>query len=971
MSLPAADRYNILNAARLRSRLRMGLSMDQLARMFPNRMEFSKFQIERVKERNDLTQRLMNLNGMNDDLITESRVAGERGKEYVLVKNTGVEGGWALGVVGPREGEREKPIELDKPPPPPDDSDEDEDFEDVPIKGLNRLPHLPAPIEVQEMFDAEQEMVRQAVYESLREKANPGERRPTRQPSPQKEQGLFFEDEEAELFGESPVNSPRRRTDEDDEEEALRKAIALSMAARSPSPKPAPRQHPRGKVDNPFEEIDSEDEEFVAAVAENNNGIWRLKDSTVESNWGGLLPFERLDDAGQSLGRKAIDSPKEKRKKKESAPLPPWFAQTENARDIRAEVEEVRKMQEQDAHEVEEAEREERRRVEEEKEVVELSDTEKEKEVVNLESDDEGGQVEVMEWENVQPVAEKEVVGERARLQSPESVQRMVDDSEKTSQKAREGNGTQAPTVDVAPTAPVALTVQFPAVEQEVPVVKLPSKPLSPNVTPAENEDAIMGWDESDHEQAQVPVEDHDHDIDDSHRLDDPHIKNEDDDMQVPLEEMADLSFLPGGNTFDDADIKELEVEQDLVMADLTARGFNPALTAVENAIPPPPDPLAMTEKELRQLRAQQRRDLRDADEVNQQMIEECQELLQLFGLPYITAPQEAEAQCAKLLDLGLVDGIITDDSDIFLFGGTKVYRHFFNQGKFLEAYLASDLEEELALNRERLIELAFLLGSDYTEGIRGIGPITAMEILADFASSGGLEGFHKWWESCIFQPLTTPAETPFRKKFKRSIQKLHLPSPPFPNPQVIEAYLQPSADSDPTAFVWGVPDLDGLRAFLMRTVGWGRERTDEVLVPVVRERERMVRQANLTRYFDGNVGGAWAPRVKDAGGSRRLMAAVKRLKGINGGMGANGVEENGVEDGDDDAPPAPAPISMRALAREGTDDSHGEEEEETRPAKKGRGKRKAKSSGIGEAPAAKKRAPTKKGKGKGKAKEN
>ncbi|KAG9712203.1 PIN domain-like protein, partial [Aureobasidium melanogenum] len=100
LSLPPSDRYNILNAARLRSRLRMGYSKDQLDTMFPDRMAFSKFQIERVTERNDLTQRLMNLNGMNDDLMygldAPGRVAGERGREYVLVKNDGVEGGWAL-----------------------------------------------------------------------------------------------------------------------------------------------------------------------------------------------------------------------------------------------------------------------------------------------------------------------------------------------------------------------------------------------------------------------------------------------------------------------------------------------------------------------------------------------------------------------------------------------------------------------------------------------------------------------------------------------------------------------------------------------------------------------------------------------------------------------------------------------------------------------------------------------------------
>ncbi|KIE00667.1 DNA repair protein (XPGC)/ Rad, partial [Metarhizium majus ARSEF 297] len=101
-SLPPPDRYNILNAARLRSRLRMGLSKDQLDDMFPDRMAFSRFQIERVKERNHLTQRLMYEVGMVGTDLTlgvNARVAGEKDREYILVKNEGVEGGWALGVV--------------------------------------------------------------------------------------------------------------------------------------------------------------------------------------------------------------------------------------------------------------------------------------------------------------------------------------------------------------------------------------------------------------------------------------------------------------------------------------------------------------------------------------------------------------------------------------------------------------------------------------------------------------------------------------------------------------------------------------------------------------------------------------------------------------------------------------------------------------------------------------------------------
>ena len=46
---------------------------------------------------------------------------------------------------------------------------------------------------------------------------------------------------------------------------------------------------------------------------------------------------------------------------------------------------------------------------------------------------------------------------------------------------------------------------------------------------------------------------------------------------------------------------------------------------------------------------------------------------------------------------------------------------------------MQDDLSTKMGLTRKKLIELALLLGSDYTEGIKGIGPVLAMEILAEF----------------------------------------------------------------------------------------------------------------------------------------------------------------------------------------------------------------------------------------------
>ena len=72
------------------------------------------------------------------------------------------------------------------------------------------------------------------------------------------------------------------------------------------------------------------------------------------------------------------------------------------------------------------------------------------------------------------------------------------------------------------------------------------------------------------------------------------------------------------------------------------------------------------------------------------------QELLALFGIPYIVSPMEAEAQCAFLDTANMTDGTITDDSDVWLFGGRTVYKNFFNHNRHVEVYDSSKIKTQL-----------------------------------------------------------------------------------------------------------------------------------------------------------------------------------------------------------------------------------------------------------------------------------
>lgn len=96
---------------------------------------------------------------------------------------------------------------------------------------------------------------------------------------------------------------------------------------------------------------------------------------------------------------------------------------------------------------------------------------------------------------------------------------------------------------------------------------------------------------------------------------------------------------------------------------------------------------------------------------------------LQSLGIQYIFCPGEAEAQCAYFQQEGLVDYVITNDSDCFAFGATKVLRNMLREESNDEYSITFfDITKHQSLNRNTLIYLVSLRGGDYSEGVRSLG---------------------------------------------------------------------------------------------------------------------------------------------------------------------------------------------------------------------------------------------------------
>lgn len=934
LSLPASDRYNILNAARLRSRLRMGHSKEQLDSMFPDRMAFSRFQIARVAERNELTQRLMNINGMNGEdamfgVNGGGRVAGEKGKEYVLVKNDGVEGGWALGVVSNKgEGERSKPIDVDRlgqePSSQPIEDEEGEDggFEDVPIEGLNRLPR-PA-LGKSKMVSGRDDVLgrRKALYEARQQEATGTATATSLDDEDPTSLFLPPEVDEEELDGAADemdglfedVIPPQPDGDEDD----LQRAIAMSlespteetnnrnteaakestqdgpaidkplefnqrnakigrdfahqtnaraqMGFRSPAgtpvqaeffademngTHPGPRVYRPGRQENPpnTPRIDQKNETPSVKASPSP------KSSSQAGGFDGPLPFQSLNFGKSILSKKKKQAGDEgggfeKEPEKEAKPLPPWFSgdiRAENA--AQKQFDEEINTEDRTSREEAKAEAEARKReILKRQQTGEVIDLEAPKEntgeVIDVaSSDDEDDDNVVMDGTMaVDPKVRMGDVADLSRAEPPVSTL-VANDPQPKKPNAESQRLSPKPSIQDASDSDEPIEWEESDLEENA---AKPPRTLNPPIPAGGPIQQVSSQASSaEFEDVEAPTSSHPIRSPPTSPTEPPAIPS------LPTEQTLDTLPPPE----DDEEIYSDPDEENLMRQLATEAEEHARFSATLN----PTSHLQSAEdyeKELRQLRNQQKKDRRDADEVSHIMVTECQQLLKLFGLPYITAPMEAEAQCAELVRLGIVDGIVTDDSDVFLFGGTRIYKNMFNQAKFVECYLASDLEKEYSLTRPKLISIAHLLGSDYTEGLPNVGPVTALEILSEFET---LENFSRWWETV---QLGNPASaedraSPFRRKFRKNATKIFLPNG-FPDERVNHAYMEPEVDHDPSPFEWGVPDLDALRSFLMATIGWTQERTDEVLVPVVKDmnrRENEGTQANITQFFGGGVG--------------------------------------------------------------------------------------------------------------------
>jgi flap endonuclease-1 len=194
---------------------------------------------------------------------------------------------------------------------------------------------------------------------------------------------------------------------------------------------------------------------------------------------------------------------------------------------------------------------------------------------------------------------------------------------------------------------------------------------------------------------------------------------------------------------------------------------------------------------------------------VTGEVLRDAKRLLTLMGLPWVDAPEDAEAQASQMALKGDVWAVGGKDYDSLLYGAPILVRYLTITGteylpsqrrsrKLLPEIISLEQNLEiLGITRAQLVDLAILVGTDFDPGVKGIGPKKALALVR---KHGRIEQM----------------EQEIREKLPSNVDEIR------------EVFLSPRTVQD-YKLGFSKPDLVGLLKFLVEERGFNKERVERV----------------------------------------------------------------------------------------------------------------------------------------------
>jgi flap endonuclease-1 len=210
-------------------------------------------------------------------------------------------------------------------------------------------------------------------------------------------------------------------------------------------------------------------------------------------------------------------------------------------------------------------------------------------------------------------------------------------------------------------------------------------------------------------------------------------------------------------------------------------------------------------------------------------MVPDSKKVLELMGLPWIQAPSEGEAQAAHMTKKGDADYCASQDYDSLLFGAPKLLRNVTISGRRRRGRVFIEIVPEIIELRrtlsecevtyEQLIDVGILIGTDFNDSVKGIGPKTALKLIKQY---GNLESAVQHIENVTFTDKIG---------------------------QIREIFLHPQV-TDNYKVEWKEPDESRLMDFLCREKEFREERIKKSLERMTAGSKKEKGKVSLEKWF-------------------------------------------------------------------------------------------------------------------------
>ncbi len=215
-------------------------------------------------------------------------------------------------------------------------------------------------------------------------------------------------------------------------------------------------------------------------------------------------------------------------------------------------------------------------------------------------------------------------------------------------------------------------------------------------------------------------------------------------------------------------------------------------------------------------------------------MVEESKKLLAAMGVPSVQAPSDGEAEAALMVQNGLAHATASQDYDALMFGSPVLVRNLSITGRRKvprqDRYIMVEPEEinlqetlaSLGITRDRLIFIGMLLGTDFNEGVKGVGPKTALKIVK---------------ETKTLDDVIAYVKQKYEYEFEVDAE------------EVLHLFLSPPYQ-DPGKLAWSAPDAESVKRILVQEHDFSEDRVGNTLAQLEKILKEKGAQSKLGQWF-------------------------------------------------------------------------------------------------------------------------